>query len=186
MSAPKGNQFWKLRSIHGREKLFSTPKLLWKEACKYFEWCDNNPLEEQKIFSYQGAIVRGEANKMRAYTLNGLCLFLGCSESYFRAFKSTAAARGNEDFVTVIEKIESTIYEQKFTGAAADLLNANIIARDLGLRDNQDITSGGEKLEPGQHQDLSNLTLEELKTLQALNAKAKRIDVKSNLNSHEG
>ena len=26
--------------------------------------------------------------------------------------------------------------EQKFTGAAADLLNANIIARDLGLKDN--------------------------------------------------
>ena len=30
---------------------------------------------------------------------------------------------------------------QKFAGAAADLLNANIIARDLGLADKQDLTN---------------------------------------------
>ena len=32
----------------------------------------------------------------------------------------------------VVSKAEKIIYEQKFTGAAADLLNPNIIARDLG------------------------------------------------------
>ena len=43
MGAPKGNQFWKLRSKHGRDKLFTTPELLWQAACEYFEWCENNP-----------------------------------------------------------------------------------------------------------------------------------------------
>ena len=32
---------------------------------------------------------------------------------------------------------EEIIYNQKFTGAAADLLNPNIIARELGLADKQ-------------------------------------------------
>ena len=44
MAAPKGNQFWKLRSKHGRDKLFTTPELLWEAACEYFEWIDENPL----------------------------------------------------------------------------------------------------------------------------------------------
>lgn len=129
-----GNQFWKLRSKHGRDKLFKTPDLLWEAACEYFQWCDENPLKEEKLFSYQGIITSGDADKMRAYTMSGLCLYLDCSESYFRSFKSTATEK-EKDFLTVISKIERTIYTQKFTGAAADLLNANIIARDLGLTD---------------------------------------------------
>ena len=43
----------------------------------------------------------------------------------------------------VIEKIESIIRSQKFEGAAADLLNANIIARDLGLKDSSETTHNG-------------------------------------------
>ena len=143
MPAPKKNQFWKFRSKHGRAKLFASPDLLWKEACKYFAWCDNNPLKEGKVFAYQGKITTTEVNKMRAYTMNGLCLYLKCSDSYFRKFKQTCS---DEDFIEIIEQIENIIYEQKFTGAAADLLNANIISRDLGLRDNHDLTTDGEKV----------------------------------------
>ena len=42
-AAPKGNQFWKLRSKHGRDKLFATPDLLWEAACEYFAYCDKHP-----------------------------------------------------------------------------------------------------------------------------------------------
>lgn len=133
MSAPRGNQFWKLRSKHGRDKLFETPELLWEVACEYFQWCDENPLKEEKAFAYQGEITKESVNKMRAYTLGGLCLYLDCSENYFRNFEKNN--KDSNDFMAVISKIDSTIYNQKFTGAAADLLNANIIARDLGLAD---------------------------------------------------
>ena len=84
MAAQKGNKFWELRSKHGRDKLFASPKLLWVAACEYFKWCDENPLQEQKLFAYQGSIEKGNANLMRAYTMSGLCLYLKCSESYFR------------------------------------------------------------------------------------------------------
>ena len=136
--APKGNKFWELRSKSGRDKLFATPELLWEAACEYFKWVEENPLKEQKVFCYQGEIVTHEAEKMRAMTLSQLCFYLNCNESYFRAFKSTLQEK-DKDFLTVIKDIESTIYNQKFTGASADLLNANIIARDLGLRDKQEI-----------------------------------------------
>ena len=46
MSAPKGNEFWKLRSKHGRDKIFSDPNMLWEAACEYFQWCQDNPLME--------------------------------------------------------------------------------------------------------------------------------------------
>lgn len=134
MSAPKGNQFWKLRSKHGRDKLFLMPELLWDAATEYFQWCNDNPLKEQKLFHYQGVIVKEDSNKMRAYTLSGLCLFLDCTEDYFRSFISQDR-KNKDNFITVITRIRETIYTQKFTGAAADLLNPNIIARDLGLID---------------------------------------------------
>lgn len=132
MAAPKGNQFWKLRSKHGRDKLFATPALLWDAACEYFEWCNSNPLYETKAFSFQGIITQTELPVMRAMTLSQLCFYLHCNEAYFRTFKAQLPEH-EKDFNTVIRDIEQTIYNQKFQGAAGNLLNANIIARDLGL-----------------------------------------------------
>jgi hypothetical protein len=148
MAAPKGNQYWRLRSKHGRDKLFTSPELLWEAACEYFQWCESHPLEEEKVWQYQGDVVRAKVSRMRAMTMNQLCFYLGASESYFRYFKSTLKEE-DKDFLTVINEIEDIIYNQKFQGAAADLLNANIIARDLGLRDNQSVdhTSNGEKMD---------------------------------------
>lgn len=134
MAAPKGNKFWQNRSKHGRDKLFSTPDILWEAACEYFQWCDDNPLKEEKAFAYQGVISKESVNLMRAYTLKGLCLYLRCNDDYFRQFKKNLGA-DEQGFSWVISQIEDTIYSQKFEGAAAGLLNANIIARDLGLKE---------------------------------------------------
>ncbi|WP_438423116.1 terminase small subunit [Aquimarina macrocephali] len=158
MGAPKGNQFWKLRSKHGRDKLFATPELLWEAACEYFQWCDDNPLIENKVInSAKEGVVDHPVSKVRVYTLNGLCLYLDCNDAYLRQFK--VLLRGKEDklskdFSTVITHIEKTIYEQQFTNAAADLLNANIISRSLGLTDKKDLTSGGEKIPSSQPQQV--------------------------------
>lgn len=140
MAAPEGNQFWKLRSTHGREKLFESANLLWEAACEYFEWVDKNPfIEEKPMVTSNGSnmgssIEMAEMKVKRPYTLHALCLYLDCGTAYFRNFKNES--RGNsDDFKSVIAKIEETIYNQKFEGAAAGFFNANIIARDLGLKD---------------------------------------------------
>src|SRR5882724_2732709 len=126
MGAPIGNQFRKLRSKHGRDKLFETPELLWEAACEYFEWCDSNPLIE---IDFKGKDAdRVELPKMRAFTIHGLCIYLDCNTKYFNDFKEA----NHKGFSEVLTRIMEIIYNQKFTGAAAGFLNPNIIARDLG------------------------------------------------------
>jgi len=142
MAAPIGNQFWKMRSKHGRDKLFASPQLLWQAACDYFEWCENNPLYETKAFAFQGIVTTEELPKMRAMTMSQLCFYLNCNEAYFRTFKAQLPD-GEIDFNTVIKDIEQIVFNQKFQGAAADLLNSNIIARDLGLTDKQELKYDG-------------------------------------------
>ena len=131
MSAPKGNRFWEARSKHGKSKLFETPECLHQACCDYFEWVEDNPLRETKAFAYQGMVTVEELPKMRAMTKAGLCLFLDISETGWELY------RNRQDYVWVCEWAEKVIYTQKFAGAAADLLNSNIIARDLGLVDKQ-------------------------------------------------
>lgn len=133
MPAPNGNKFWLQRSSHGRKPAFSSPDELWAAACEYFEWVHENPLYESKAFAYQGEVTVETLPKMRAMTEAGLCFFLDIGTSTLHDYKK------KEDFSDVIAKIEQVIFTQKFEGAAADLLNANIISRELGLVDKQQV-----------------------------------------------
>jgi hypothetical protein len=143
MAAPKGNRFWEERSSHGRSPKFDNSDDLWSACCEYFKWVEDHPLWESKLFSYQGDVHEGVAPKMRAMTLDGLHLFLDITDQTWHNYK----VRG-EDFLEVINKAEKIIRYQKFTGAAADLLNPNIIARDLGLRDKTDVDHGIQENNP--------------------------------------
>ena len=135
MAAPIGNEFWKQRSSHGRKPIFPDPDDLWSAAEEYFQWVYNNPLQEERVFHHQGEITRTTISKMQAMTLSGLCIFLGISQEGFASYRS------KDGFSGVTREIDEIIRTQKFTGAAADLLNANIIARDLGLADSKVITA---------------------------------------------
>jgi hypothetical protein len=141
MAAPKNNEFWKLRSKHGRDKLFATPALLEEAAYEYFAWCQANP--------WIRIDVRGKDNEevrlptARPFTIKGLCLYCDASEQFWRTFKASEAAK---DFLAVITRIEEIIYTQKFEGAVVGAFNANIISRDLGLVDKKEL-SGELKLE---------------------------------------
>lgn len=131
MAAPEGNRFWETRATHGRDMIFTSPELLWDEACNYFKWCDDNPIMS---YEWNGKDpVKCELEKARAYTLKGLCIFLGVNEKYFNG-----VIADKEDFINVSTRIRDVIYTQKFELAAAGLLNANIIARDLGLVEKQE------------------------------------------------
>jgi hypothetical protein len=132
MAAPAGNQFWKLRSKHGRDKIFESPDNLWESACEYFEWCESHPLMEVDFRGKDATQV--SLPKMRAFTWEGLELFIDIES--LRHYKTNESYK---DFFQVIARIERIIYNQKFTGAAAGFLNPNIIARDLGLADKKEV-----------------------------------------------
>ena len=134
MAAPKGNKFWETRSKHGRDLIFTSSDILWESCCEYFTWVEENPLYEVKAFAFQGVVTQESVPKMRAMTIDGLCLFLDISVETWRLYTE------RKDFIGVTSKADSVMRSQKFSGAAADLLNANIIARDLGLTDKKEVS----------------------------------------------
>ena len=129
MQFQSGNKFWLARSSHGRNPIFKDAEQL-RDACfEYFQWVEDNPLLEEKIFHASGVITKDTITKMRAMTIKALCLFLSISHDTWQRY------RDNPDFCVIVKEIEDVIYSQKFEGAAADMLNSNIIARELGLSD---------------------------------------------------
>ena len=132
--APKGNQFWQVRTKHGRDKIFATPEIMWEAACEYFQWCIDNPLIE---VDYRGT-KKVELPRMRAFTIQGLTAYLHVNTVYFNDFYlglTEKTDNQSKDFSKVIGEIRETVYRQKFEGASAGFLNANLISRDLGLAD---------------------------------------------------
>ena len=86
-----------------------------------------NPLFEAKAFAYKGEVTVAQLPKMRAMTIEGLCIFLDIHKSTWIDY------RNRERFRDVTDRVDAIIRTQKFEGAAAKLLNGKIITRDLGL-----------------------------------------------------
>jgi len=112
--------------------------MLWDAASEYFEWVETNPLWEGKVAQYEGCPVEMQIPKMRAMTLVGLARFLHIDRDTWYAY-----AR-HSDFSDICKVIEDIIYDQKFVGATAGLLNASIIQRDLGLVDKKELSGDAE------------------------------------------
>lgn len=142
MSAPAGNKFWLARSRHGVKPLFPPgeegAQKLYEACCDYFEWCQDNPLYEAKLVSFEGVSSLEEVPKWRAFTIGSLCLFIDITTQTWGKWRAE-----RQDLSSVIGWADETIRQQKFGAAAAGLLNPTIIARDLGLADKQEHTGPG-------------------------------------------
>lgn len=105
------------------------------EAQAYFTWCDDHPLKKEQVYQYKGSVVRTDSNLVRPYTKTGLATFFGISTAKLNNLRN----RG-DDWADAMDMIEQVIYTQKFENAAANLLNASFISRDLGLADKQELS----------------------------------------------
>jgi len=157
MAAPVGNRFWEARSTHGRAPVFEDAETLWDACVQYFNWVAENPLMAAETVKFQGRGEVMEVPKMRAMTITGLCMFIGVTHTTWREWWNS-----RKDFSEVMTQAEAVIYEQKFTGAAADLLNPNIIARDLGLADKRVVDNTVNGVVSFDAGSLSDATMEEL------------------------
>lgn len=136
-------EYYQLRSTTGRDRVFKTPKALIEACNDYFKWCYDNPLLEEKVFQHQGRPVPADIRRVRPFTLEGLCNYIDISLAAFKTYEA------REDFGATTARIRQIIDNQQFEGVAAGLLNANIIARKLGLVDKKDHTTSGESLNRG-------------------------------------
>lgn len=134
MAPPKGNRFWEARAKHGRPALYDDPEKLWADCLEYFQWVEENPLPASESVKFQGAGTTMTVPKMRAMTIQGLCNFLQIVMSTWQEY------RKKDNFSAVCTRVEQLIYQQKIEGASADMLNASIIARELGLVDKSELT----------------------------------------------
>lgn len=121
--------YWGMTSLGGNPRSY-TPDEFAEKAIDYFEWVSDNPLSEEKVSG--GDVIK--VNKMRAMTIRGFCLFAGISRQTFLNYEK------DERYLDIVTRIKDIIYTQKFEGASADLLNVNIIARELGLAEKTDMT----------------------------------------------
>lgn len=142
MAAHKGNKYWTFRNKHGRDHKY-TPEGLWEEFVNYAEWLESNPLCEAVLVpkgiktkdenGKEKIIHKTAMPKMRAMTLTGFCVFADIDLRTYEKY------RKQENYIRVISRIDNIVRTQKFEGAAAGMLNPNIIARDLGLSDKQEV-----------------------------------------------
>ena len=145
MAATVGNQWWKLRSKHGRDAIFSTPEILESTCDEYFKATDErNDWDGQNWVGKDGEEV--VVKKKVPYSLKGLCVFLGVSSHYFSEFKKSETFKSNKDFLEVYTRIEDIIQTQQIDGSMMGYYNASLTARLNGLVDKTDMTSGGEPL----------------------------------------
>lgn len=129
--------FWRVKSSRGRKPIFKSPEELAAACEEYFEWVVTHPLNAAELVKHQGAATVAFVPKMRAMTISALCIFLDISMECWTQY------REREEFVEICKSVEEIIRAQKFEGAAADLLNHAIIARDLGLREKVDTEHSG-------------------------------------------
>ncbi len=157
MAAPKGNKFWLLRSKHGRDKIFVSPKLLWEAACEYFEWAEKNPIKDPRSF--------GQRKIQRPFTIEGLCVYVGANTAFLRQFEDGLKGKEDaesKDFSTIIGTIKDVIFTQQYSNAAIGVLKENIVSRKLGLADRQEVKSEAVPPSDIDYSKLDDATLENI------------------------
>ncbi len=122
----------------GRPRAFKTPKSLWNKFEAYQIWAVNNPLQSYEVV--KGGPLAGTlyaVPKMRATTWEGFECHCGVDLKNYRESKK---GDNFESFIPIIARIGKEIFNHNYSGAAAEMLNPNLVARKLGLVDKKEIT----------------------------------------------
>ncbi len=124
-------------------KNIETPERMWELFTEYKTWCKSNPRYENVVIPREMTTLARELE--RPLTWNGFDTWL-CDNGIIQDTEHYRAnLNGNYTlYLGVITRIRKTMDADKFEGATVGIYNANIIARDLGMVDKQDFTSGGE------------------------------------------
>lgn len=133
-AAPVGNEFWKLRSKHGRDKIIESPEVMLDAVYEFLEHKTNTKLERPEIIKGGDFAGTQVDVKIKDYpTLSELAHFLG-----FMTLKSWYDYKEYDGFLIVISHAEEIIKTWKLKGAAINVYNQSIVARDLGLVDKKE------------------------------------------------
>jgi len=162
------NSFWMNRSKHGRDKIFSTPEILWETALEYFQLCEDSPILKH---DFKGGMAREVYIEIpRPYTWQGLSSYCDCTSVTLLNYGKLEPYK---DFFSTLARIDDCIRDQKLTGATTGLYNAAIVTRDLGLKDGVDLSSSDGSMAPK-----ANVIVSDAKTKEALDKIISKISKK--------
>jgi hypothetical protein len=122
-----GNQFWRLREKHGRERSYETFEEFEQRCYEYFEFKENDYEYVEESHVKEGSIM---IRKKTPPLFEELYPFLDICRGTWNNYKE----RGS-DFLTLITRVEDVINGQKKRGAYIGIFNANIVKADLGMID---------------------------------------------------
>ena len=83
-----------------------TPDALWRRACLYFQWCDANPLQEEKLLNTKPKPMKVPMTKTHLYTYEGLFLYLSVSKFQWEEWLK------DDEFKHICDTIDNVIREQ--------------------------------------------------------------------------
>lgn len=136
-------------------------------AGEYFKWVMENPLYADKIITFQGFASHVPEARKRLMSISGMCAFFGISHGTWYIWR-----RSRPELASAIADVEEVINRWNVEGAASDMLNANFIARLMGLADRQEVTGkdGGPIAAANAHAivDLTKLNEKQLAAYHAL------------------
>lgn len=149
MALSRETKLWKLAVTVPRDEIFSAGAVLVGHARDFFNWCDANPRYKTEIIKHKMEWDTVEVELKRPYTMSGVCMYLGVSQSYFRSTKSDLRERletgtlshEGAEVLAAIEWIEQIVFTDQIEGAATGQYNANLMSRLNGLADNVNSTN---------------------------------------------
>ena len=105
------------------------PEELQDKINKYFKFVDSSPIEKRKTETHKGEVKEYIEYIKRPYTIEGLCNYLDITMKTFYNWEDC------KDLIHIITRARQIIRENKLSGSIAGIFNANIVIRDLSLRD---------------------------------------------------
>lgn len=125
-------------NLRGRKARYS-PEDLAEEFKKYIADLEENQIEVETNYRYMTSNdERRQQRRSQKYArppkiLDFVTRWLGMTHQWWYSLPD---GKRGADYEAVIERINQYCYDTKFDGAVVGLYNANIIARDLGLKEN--------------------------------------------------
>ena len=137
----------------GKPKNIATPLIFLELYDKYRKYCKDNPRVENVLHQKTGEIIQIPREKPLTWAGFDTWLWRNDYIAHTEDYRSNKEGRYSE-YAGVIARITEDMYQDKFTGASVGIFNANIIARDLGLKDQTENRN--------YNKDISNLSDEDL------------------------
>lgn len=137
----EGNQFWKQRSKHGRDKIIESPQVMLDAVYEFLALKSESTIDKPELL--KGGDAAGTQCNLTTKdypTLAELAHFLG-----FKTLQSWYNYKERPDFLEVITHAEEIIKTWKIKGASVGAYNQSIVARDLGLADKKEVKKESKK-----------------------------------------